>query len=70
MKIKIVPDKELNQADFAVCLLGEKSDYFSDNVITNCSICDRKIHHRPYLPKELKKVCVECFNKIICNQKN
>lgn len=61
--MKIAP-KDLDLADMVVCLPGSKSQYFDDDVITKCEECLQTIHHRPYMPKTVKKVCIDCAIKL------
>ena len=60
--IKVVSDEEAAQADFCVCAepSAETEAMFSDNVHTTCSNCMRAIVHRPYMPKNVKKICIAC----------
>jgi len=47
--------------DFYVC--GFKS-YFNDDVKIKCSKCGKNIFARPYSPRNIKIICVECALKL------
>ena len=68
-KVRIAPDEELEEASMVVCMPNDSPSYFSDDVYTTCAECGVGIHHRPYMPKKPKKVCIECAVKLMDEEK-
>lgn len=64
MGIKIAPDEELEEAEYAVCMRDGEGEYFRDDLRTTCSMCGARIHHRPHVPKKPKKICIYCLEKV------
>lgn len=58
--IKVVDDEEAEQADFVVCARADCETPFTDNVVTACCDCGAEIIHRPYIPTQPLKICLEC----------
>jgi hypothetical protein len=52
-------DREMLAADFIVCLPAEPL-VLPDNVFAVCCHCGRKVQHRPYVPREVRKLCIDC----------
>ena len=48
--------------DFVVCILAPEGEplWFADNVIAACSLCKRRIQHRPDIPAGIPLACFEC----------
>ncbi len=56
-------EEGIRKANLDYCVCNDLS-YFDDDVQTECHKCGKPIVHRPYIPKELSKVCIECMNKM------
>jgi hypothetical protein len=50
-----VSDDEVEEADYVVCMKTGPSLF-----IDFCSKCNAEIISRPYTPRELPKLCLEC----------
>ncbi len=59
-RIQVVSDEEAAKADFVVCCTADMPSPFTDNVMATCAFCATAIIHRPYMPKEPLKICIEC----------
>ena len=46
-------------------LYKNRKKYFNDDIETTCSKCNHKIIHRPYAPKDVIFICLECMDKKI-----
>ncbi len=66
--VDLPKDKKINVAKgdeefaFVVCQVVDLDHpiYFSDNIITQCSVCECDIQHRPYAPTKPPKICISC----------
>lgn len=56
-RIKIVKKIDESNTDLIIC--GEK-DHFGNSKHTFCAECEKKIVYRPYMPEDVKKVCMQC----------
>lgn len=57
-----ISDEKATQADFLVCQLLTDPLLMKGNLVGTCTQCFKAIQFRPHVPKEPKKICVECFN--------
>jgi hypothetical protein len=57
----------MSKADYVVCVLKTAPAVFDDDEFGVCSVCNREIRFRPYMPKEPPKICIECLMKGIDN---
>ena len=55
-------DHEMTDAEFVVCLPAGRPLMLPDNVVAVCCHCGRAVQHRPSVPRELRKLCLECGN--------
>ena len=53
-------DPEMRNADFVVCLPADRPLMLPDNMVSVCCHCGRAVQHRPTVPREVRKLCVEC----------
>jgi hypothetical protein len=59
-------DPEMRGADFVVCLPADRPGsmirrlMLPDNVVAVCCHCGRAVQHRPSVPREVRKLCLEC----------
>lgn len=60
--VKIVKGVDWNKVDMLIC---NSKGYFKDDIHGECHECGAKIVYRPYHPKDVKKVCIECSLKLI-----
>lgn len=60
MTIKIEKNIDYTKVDFI--LVTDKS-YFPDDRKGSCIECKKEIVYRPYIPIDIAKICIECFNK-------
>jgi recombinational DNA repair protein (RecF pathway) len=51
-------DREM-RAGSIICLPAHPL-MFADNVLAVCCHCGRKVQHRPYVPREVRKLCAQC----------
>lgn len=51
---------KLPARDIVVCLAGDHSQWFSDDVHTTCAGCGINIYHRPHMPADAIKLCPDC----------
>ena len=58
--ITVVSDEEAERSDMVVCLPDSGPRYFDDDVRATCAMCGIAIRHRPHVPKQPPKVCVNC----------
>ena len=51
--------------DYVVCMPAdnEMANLFPDNVRAKCCECGCDIVHRPYVPKDVPKICLPCIGK-------
>jgi hypothetical protein len=65
--IEIISPSEATSADVVVCVLYRAEDglMLPDNVLDRCSECHRRVQLRPYVPKQPKRVCVECLPGVL-----
>lgn len=62
-----IDSHEAEECSFVVCQVVDLDhpNYYPDNIITQCSVCNCDIQHRPYAPKKPPKLCVSCAaNKV------
>lgn len=52
-------DREMLAADFIICMPADPLVQ-PDNVFAVCCHCGRKVQHRPYVPRGVRKLCTEC----------
>ena len=53
-------DPEMRDVDFVVCMPEGRPPLLPDNVVSSCCQCGRRVQHRPSVPRELRKLCVDC----------
>lgn len=64
--IEVVSDAEAAKADFVVCLRKGDDGHVpeqirSTNVVAPCALgCGHLIVHRPYMPRNVQKICLPC----------
>ena len=63
-KVKIEKHSDWSKVDFVFC---NRTGYFSDDVKGNCHNCGVKIVYRPYIPKDVLKLCADCGLKYVKN---
>ena len=61
-KIDVIPDADAREMT-VICLPGEKSDYFDDDVLAVCERCGMQVHHRPHVPIGAIIICAYCYKK-------
>lgn len=49
-----------DQDPIVICIRLTRPLQMPDNLIGICAECGETIQHRPHVPKEARKVCVEC----------
>jgi hypothetical protein len=52
-------DREMLDADFIICMPAGRL-VLPDNVFAVCCHCGRKVQHRPYVPRVVRKLCTDC----------
>ena len=57
---KKIEESNAGVGDYAIC---SDTSHFSDDVWTECCECGETLCHRPYLPKEVKKICMRCVSE-------
>lgn len=62
--VKVASEKELEKADFVICMPLPDPKHFEGNIETECAFCKRGIYHRPYMPKKPLKICLSCAGKL------
>jgi len=55
-------NKKIKMEDMDIIICGSTS-YFKDDVQTTCDYCGNKIIHRPYMPYNVRKMCLDCVEK-------
>jgi hypothetical protein len=60
MSKKCAVDTEMRGAAFCACVAATPVLHFPDNVVALCCHCGRRVQHRPYVPREVRKLCCEC----------
>ena len=51
----------MKKVDLCVCVKKEDDlGVFKDNLEAECINCKARLIHRPFIPKELPKVCMAC----------
>lgn len=58
----------VNKKYLLCALTTEPSVGFTDDLYGKCSDCERKIRYRPHAPKNVIRICVECFDKRFAGQ--
>ena len=53
-------DPEMRDADFVVCMPAGRPPLLPDNVLAVCCHCGRRVQHRPSVPREVRKLCLDC----------
>lgn len=51
-------------AIITVCALAEDPLMISDNVISRCMKCKRRVQHRPHAPAG-SKICLDCVRQVL-----
>jgi hypothetical protein len=59
--IEVVPERTAEESDYVVCVLKSHQAIFDDDEFGICFACEREIRFRPYMPKNPKKICIECL---------
>lgn len=70
IEVKVVSKEELKDADFCLCIPKAWESNFKDNLVDKCFFCKQEVYFRPYIPRSLKKVCMECADKVMDYKKN
>lgn len=58
--INVVSDEEAAQADYMVCARAGTPTPFTDNLTGECIDCGCGLIFRPYMPKSVKRICLQC----------
>jgi hypothetical protein len=58
--VEIDDDGNGEHADAVVCVRLTQPLIMPDNVIGLCAECGEAIQHRPHVPKQPRKICMEC----------
>ncbi len=68
-KLKITTDKkEMASADVLVCMPVTMPLVMPDNKVGDCAACGRRIQYRPYAPKKVTRMCVDCVKEIVAEK--
>jgi hypothetical protein len=61
-KVEVVKDVDAREMT-VICLPGNKSDYFEDDVVAECERCGIQVHHRPHVPVGAIIICTFCYKE-------
>lgn len=60
-KLEIIEDAaDAGDAQYVVCALMTIPLMLPDNLVAECCACAAPVQHRPDVPKDVRKICLDC----------
>jgi hypothetical protein len=66
--IGITEPAAVPEGSVLVCCTSDMPSPFPDNVPARCAECGISIYHRPYVPPQLRKVCIPCGHALLLRE--
>jgi hypothetical protein len=51
---------EIEPGALVICMQADEWEGFEDDLFADCDGCGVRLRYRPYMPKEVERVCVGC----------